>query len=632
MNYDAITLFCGRAAAVIPTFEITDSNKDTVARICRRLDGLPLAIELAAARLQAMSVEQILQRLTDRYALLTRGSRTAPTRQQTLSDCIDWSFDLCTAREQLMWERISVFAGSCELDAAEQVCGFDLTPDEVADLVASLVEKSILIRESSGQVVRFRMLETLREYGRTKLDEVGEYSALRQRHLHWYEQLVLSAKSEWISPLQVQWISRLEREQANLREALELTAVSNPDVGRVAASLYHFWHAGGLFGEGRWWLDRLLARRTDSLLDRVTALYASSMLAGIQGDRESSNISVRAARGLAAETDDSVVRALADLADGSLGVFNADYARARPLIERSVAALVQPDVLAFRIAALHILGVACQQLGDTDRALDCYEQVLAITRSRGEAAYQSYSLWWTALISWRRINRGASVRMLEEALGTARLVNNPNAATACLELLAWICAEEADYWRAAVLSGAADELARSVGTTPTTFHDVARGHHARCEEWTRNALGDRQFEASFREGRQLDVLAAIAYALGDDPGQQSNETKDELTKRERQVAELVSQGLTNKAIASRLVIWPRTVQGHVEHILVKLGFTSRTRIATWVLDHPDPNWRHRPCSVLVRSYCSRFSSARVRCFILGALGLSRSRPDFCKAR
>ncbi|MDV6270885.1 protein kinase domain-containing protein, partial [Rhodococcus globerulus] len=251
LNYDAIRLFADRACAAVPTFEITDSNKDTIARICRRLDGLPLAIELAAARLRSMSVEQILQRLTDRYALLTRGSRTAPTRQQTLSACIDWSFDLCTAREQLMWGRMSVFAGSFDLDAAEQVCGADLTPDEVADLVSSLVEKSILIQESTGHVVRFRILETLREYGHTKLGATGEYSTLRQRHLHWYEQLVSSARSEWVSSRQVQWISRLEREQANLREALELSAVSNPDVGlRVAASLYHFWHARGLFGEG----------------------------------------------------------------------------------------------------------------------------------------------------------------------------------------------------------------------------------------------------------------------------------------------------------------------------------------------------------------------------------------------
>ncbi|MDV6271850.1 LuxR C-terminal-related transcriptional regulator, partial [Rhodococcus globerulus] len=315
----------------------------------------------------------------------------------------------------------------------------------------------------------------------------------------------------------------------------------------------------------------------------MTALYANSMLAGIQGDREASATSVRAARHLTAETDNPVARALADLAEGSASVFNADYARARTLLEKSVPVLTEDDLTKFRIAALHMLGVAYEQLDDTDRALDCHEQVLAITRARGESVYQSYSLWWTAYITWRRGDPRASIRMLEQALGTARLVHNPNAAAACLELLAWIRAEEAtDYRRAAVLLGAADELARSVGSTPTTFQDVMRSHHARCEEATRNALGTRRFEAALKEGQQFDVPEAVAYALGEStPATQVPEdTNPALTKRERQVAGLVSEGLTNKAIAARLVISPRTAQGHVEHILVKLGFTSRTQIAT----------------------------------------------------
>jgi len=590
MNYDAISLFSDRAVAAIPTFEISASNKDTVARICRRLDGLPLAIELAAARLQAMSVEQVLQRLTDRYALLTRGSRTAPTRQQTLSDCIDWSFDLCTDREQLMWERISIFAGSSELDAVEHVCGFDLTVDEVADIVSSLVEKSILIRESPGQAVRFRMLETLREYGRTKLHAAGEYFAQQKRHLDWCEQLVLSAKSEWISSSQIQWISRLEREQANLREALELSVTSNPDVGlSVAASLYHFWHARGHYGEGRHWLERLLKCRTDSLLDRITALYETSMLSDVQGDQAASAEAVRVARNLAADTSDPLARAITDLAEGSLWVVNGDSVRARPLIERAVTVLTRHDHLALRLAALHMLGIACEQLKDTDCALDCHEQVLAITRARGEYVYQSYSLWWTAFISWRRGDLLASIRIMEEALKLVRLVNNPSSAATCVELLAWIRADEAKNYRlAAVLMGAADELARSVGSTPVIFQGLRSRHHARCEETTRNALGTRQFEIALEEGQKLNVSAAVAYALGESTSQTppTEDTNQKLTKRERQVAGLVSEGLTNKAIAARLVISPRTAQGHVENILVKLGFTSRTQIATWFVDHP----------------------------------------------
>jgi non-specific serine/threonine protein kinase len=185
-KYDAVTLFTERANAAVPGFALTDENAADVAGICHRLDGLPLPIELAAARLRAMSPEQILGRLTDRYALLTRGSRGAPTRQQTLRLCIDWSFELCTAGEQLVWGRVAVFAGSVELDAAEQVCGEGLDPGELLDTLTSLVEKSILIREEHGSVVRFRMLETLREYGYEKLEQTGEAMALRRRHRDWY--------------------------------------------------------------------------------------------------------------------------------------------------------------------------------------------------------------------------------------------------------------------------------------------------------------------------------------------------------------------------------------------------------------------------------------------------------------
>ncbi|MDV6271482.1 protein kinase domain-containing protein [Rhodococcus globerulus] len=589
-NYDSVILFADRASVAVPTFEITDSNKDTISRICRRLDGLPLAIELAAARLRGMSVEQILERLTDRYALLTRGGRTSPTRQQTLRQCIDWSFDLCTAREQLMWARTSIFAGSFELDAAEHVCGSDLTPDEVTDLVSSLVDKSILIRESSGTAVRFRMLEALIEYGRAKLEAGGDYLMQKQRHLDWYEQLVTTAQSEWISSQQVGWIARLEREQTNLREALELGMAENPDAGlRMAASLFHFWHARGIYGEGRRWLDRLLMCQTNSRLNRIKALYANSILAGIQGATTAARESVRAARNLTAHTHDPTSLALVELTDGSLKVIGGDFAEARLLIEKSVLDLVQPEMLTYRIAALHMLGIAYEQMNDSVRALSYHDQVLALTRTRGEAVYQAYSLWWIAFATWGRGERDKSIRMLEDALRLVRQVNNPSSAATGLELLAWIRADQrTDYRRAVVLMGAADELARSVGTTPVIFQDLRRVQHAKCEEKTRNALGKQQYEASFKEGRLLGLPGAIAYALSEPtpPAQQSDETAD-LTKRERQVAGLVSEGLTNKEIASRLVISPRTAQGHVEHILVKLGFTSRTQIATWVIEHAD---------------------------------------------
>ena len=210
-------------------FELTEDNKATVTQICSRLDGLPLAIELAAARLRAMSPEQLLERLADRYAVLTRGSRGAPTRQQTLGWSVGWSYDLCTPAEQQLWGRLSVFAGSFELEAAEDICGGDVDPEDVDDLLTALVDKSILIRAESPGMVRFRLLETLRDYGREKIKATSEYPELRRRHLDWYQRLARDAADEWFSARQIEWIKRLDQEMPNLREAVEFSLTDSPE-------------------------------------------------------------------------------------------------------------------------------------------------------------------------------------------------------------------------------------------------------------------------------------------------------------------------------------------------------------------------------------------------------------------
>ncbi|MFC0450039.1 protein kinase domain-containing protein [Rhodococcus jostii] len=589
-RYDSIRLFADRAATAIPTFELNEANKDVVGQICQRLEGLPLPIELAAARLRSMSPEQILQRLTDRYSLLTRGSRTAPSRQQTLRLSVDWSFELCTELEQRAWARASVFARGFELDAAEYVCGSGLTSEESIDLVSSLVDKSIFIREESAGGVRFRILETLSEYGREKLTQIGEYTVQRELHRDWYEQLSVKAESEWISAQQLRWISRLEREQPNLREALEFSESQGSDKGlRIAVALFHFWHVRGLYSEGRQWLNRLLAVSIDApLVDRVTALCADSMLAGDQGDRTTAAALIHEGRKLTAHTPDPVTHALVDLADGSLALFSGDPSKARPLLEEAADAFDDPKDLSFRIRALHMLGIAYQQLGEVDRALEWQERVRVTTQAHGEVVYQSYALWWMAFATWRRGDRSTAIRLLEQGLQLIRQARSPSSVATSLELLAWIVSEDkSDHRRAVVLMGAAEELAYSVGSAPVVFQDLRRIHHANWELATRNTLGKQNFDTSFREGHALDLDAAVALALGEEVPNAPRTVTDSLrilTKRERQVAELVAEGLTNRAIAARLVISPRTAQGHVEHVLTKLGFTSRTQIAAWVIE------------------------------------------------
>jgi non-specific serine/threonine protein kinase len=587
-KYDAVTLFTERANAAVPGFALTDDNAAEVAGICHRLDGLPLPIELAAARLRAMSPQQILGRLTDRYTLLTRGNRGAPTRQQTLRLCIDWSFELCTADEQLVWGRVAVFAGSFELDAAERVCGEGLGPGELLDTLTSLVEKSILIREESGSAVRFRMLETLREYGYEKIEQTGEAVALRRRHRDWYETLVRDAEADWISARQLDWIARLKREQPNLREALEFSIDDDPAAGlRTAAALYWFWSSQGLYNEGRRWLDQLLDRRSGATtLERVTALCYDSVMANSQGDLEAGAALVEAARTLTAHTSDPVLRAYSDCADGMLALYSGDLARACSHLESALVEFSARKDRTLETSLLYPLGTAYGLSGRTDRAIECHERALAITERYGEKMYRAHSLWAMGIDVWRQGDTDRAVRLLEQSLELTRHVHTPRVATACLEALAWITRQQGDALRAATLMGAADGLAQSVGSA-VVIHTSLLVYHQDCDQESRKELGDKVFASAHSKGRSLGFDAAIAYALHEQPDSASTPDTDSsvrLTKREHQVADLIAEGLTNQAIADRLVISPRTAQGHVEHILAKLSFASRTQVAAWVVE------------------------------------------------
>ncbi|MDF3313166.1 protein kinase [Rhodococcus sp. T2V] len=588
-RYDAVRLFTERATAAVPGFALTDENAGAVAEICRRLDGLPLPIELAAARLRAMSPQQILQRLTDRYTLLTQGSRNAPSRQQTLRLSIDWSFELCTGREQLVWGRVAVFAGSFELDAAEQVCGEDLESTDLLDALTSLVDKSILIREESGTGVRFRLLETVRDYGREKLDQTGEYPLLQRRHRDWYVQMMLKAEAEWISPHQLLWISRLNRDQSNIREALELCVSDDPTAGlQLAAAQFWYWISQGLYSEGRRWLDRLLSRTCSPAptVERAKALNAASLLAFNQGDLQSGTALVDECRALAQSTDDPMIGALALYSEAALFLFSGEPSRACPLLKNAITVFGAQDNRTLETGALSALGMAYELSGETNLAIEQHEQVLAITERHGEVMQRSYTLWALGLAWWRHGATDRGAPLLEHALRLTRQANIPRLAAACLEVMAWIAGERRDWPRATILLGAAEQIGRSVESVARAYPNLDV-YHEKCGQGARSFLGQKPYESAVRHGRRMDFDTAVAYALGEQkPSARSPENRPEptLTKREQQVANLISKGLTNKAIAAKLVISDRTAQGHVEHILAKLGFTSRAQVAAWVAD------------------------------------------------
>lgn len=590
-RFDAVTLFVERAAAAVPGFELDEGNMGAVSRICARLDGLPLAIELAAARMRTLSPQQILQRLDDRYSLLTRATRTAPTRQQTLRLCIDWSYELCTPAEQQLWAQLSVFAGSCELDAVEGVCDVDPEPDTLLDVLSSLVDKSILIRNESDTAVRFRMLDTLRDYGRQKLRESGRYRDLRRRHYLWYQRMLSDVEDEWISAQQPVCIARLEREQHNLRAALEFCLSEDTDAAvdaglRTATALYEFWYFRGLYSEGRSWLDRVLARpggRSVSL--RVEALCAASKLASSHSDFQVATPLLEEARTLAGRDLSPKLRAGIAFAEGLLALAKGESDEASSHMERVVELTDSDRAGQLRLSALAMLGFAHEMSGDLGHASEYYHEVLSVTEPRGEVLHRAAALRGLGVVAWQRAERDRAHELLQEAIRVNSGLNSSVITALCLEALAWTAAAAGNAERAAVLMGAAQGVWPE-GTEMTTVFRNVLPFHQECELATRRDLGDRRFGAAHRRGRDMSMDTAVAYALGEQTTDKSAAGSGAtLTKRERQVADLVAKGLSNRQIATKLVISQRTAQGHVENILTKLGFTSRAQIAAWVVEN-----------------------------------------------
>ncbi|MFC9838455.1 ATP-binding protein [Rhodococcus sp. NPDC127530] len=597
-SYESVALFVQRAVAAVPTFELTEDNQVTVAHICARLDGLPLPIELAAARLRVMSVQQLLDRLTDRYRLLTGGSRAAPARQKTLRWSIDWSYELCTPEEQRLWARLAVFACSFELDACEAICGDGDRGGDLVDVVTSLVDKSILIREEAGDVVRYRLLDILKEYAQEKLQPTGEYPNLRKRFQDWYQQLILRAASDSISPRQLHWLHHLDREKPNLRAALQF-CVSEPgelDAGlRMAVGLFPFWFFRGYFREGRLWLDRLL---DESSTDLAKALYLDSLFAGVQGDVAEGLSLMSHADSVEGRPGDTSMPALRGHVRGFLALYNSDAESAVTHFEEAIGAAKETEgAVFFHVGSLLGEGLSYVSLGDASKARVCHEETLALAGTLGDVVYCGRSAMIGAWAWWRDDDLTRARAVIEEGIRQSARADDSFGIGCSLQALAWIEAGRNPEC-AAVLLGAAAAIWGEVGGTMASYL-TRLSYHEDCEQQARRALGDRQFEEKFRHGSVLSVGDAVTYAFDEipRPAGQAPEVST-LSRREQQVAELVAEGLTNRAIAAKLFISPRTAQGHVERILSKLGYTSRTQIAAWLIEQrhqqsPNPEARTR---------------------------------------
>ncbi len=592
---ESVALFVARAQAVAPDFRLTEANRDPVARLCHRLEGLPLAIELAAARIRVLSPEQILDRLADRFALLSRGSRTAPDRHQTLQACMDWSLELCTKPERLLWARLSVFAGGFELDAAESVCVDDCIPDgELLDLLTGLVDKSILTATVAGSSARYRMLETIRDHGRQQLFGIGEHVTVRRRHRDWLLDLVGWAGAEWVSDQQRRWYARLNREHANLRLAAEfcLTEPGEAEAAiRIVAALPPmYWWARALTGEALRWTQLALATVTAPTVLRARALLHAAHLGIWHHDGDTVTRLVDQGQALAERLGDHSGLAFAAYTRATAANQRGDSAAAAEFATAALTfltAVPEPEsVLALRLQVLFSQGAAALGAGDLDTSLRSYQEIIDITTSRGETVWRSYALLNHGLVAWHRGKPGEAWRYTQECLRVARdYETDDRYGTNSVEILAWVAAREQRHRHAAVLLGAADKLYADRNDRVASYRSLAADHDA-CARQVRRALGEAEFSRAFREGRMSSVSEVFAFALDEreQPGPKPSPgvVPARLTRRERQVAELIAEGLSNKEIAATLVISQRTAESHVEHILTKLNVTSRTQVAAWI--------------------------------------------------
>jgi len=578
----AVTLFAARARDVVPEFSLDDGNLDLVRRICAQLDGLPLAIELACARLRVLSPAELADRLGHRLRLLTCGNRAAPERHRSLQATVDWSFELCDPVERRLWIRTSVFAGSFALKAAEEICQDSrLSADDIVDGIDGLVGKSLLLREEHHGQVRFRMLETLREYGQAKLNDT-QAAELRVRHHAYYARMIDEVTWQWFGERQRQWCVDLRLEHANLRTAFETALDRGAGGARLIGAPWFLWAAGFSFTEHRYWLERALAVEQEPSPDRARALATLGLVAALQGDRESASRALAEGMAVAEAAGDRFGLAYNRHEQGLVAFFGGDFdSSERILLEalrRYEGTQAPPDL----IGSLRVhLGLLYIFAGDTREALRHFEALRPQCEEHGERWMLSYAVYGLGLTSLMCEEHDQAVAHALESLRMKQPFDDTIGLSLTTDLLAWGEAARGEAERAAVLLGAAETLWASVGMqlygSPHWLEQ-----RTRFERLARRGLGDKGYESAFQRGRRMSRGQVLDFALGERTGvKRVRPGGPELSRRESEVAELVAEGLTNREIAQKLVISHRTVEGHVEHILDKLGLSRRAQVAQW---------------------------------------------------
>lgn len=602
-SYEAASLFVDRARAVKPDFALTERNAVTVAQICYRLDGIPLAIELAAAKVKVLSVAQISARLDDRFALLTDGGRTALARQSTLEATMDWSHDLLSGEERKLFRRLSVFAGGFTLGAAETVCSGLASEEEVSeeeleragvlDLLSRLVDKSLVLVTEQYREARYRLLETVRQYGRRKLERSGEAEKTRRRHAQFLLTLAEAAGPELKGPRQGQWLERLEAEHDNLRAAMRwLLGEGAPggraeveSAARLAWALWLFWFHRGHQDEGRAWIEAVLTMG-DALSTelKAKALYADGAMSWGLRDNSDTIRLLEESRALFRQAGDRHGEALALAATGVVILQQGDVQRGTTILEEGVGLLRQAGDRWETSFMLAHLGMIYLNRDEPARAKRYLEESLALSREVGHKFAGSVSLYNLAGEAQGRGDHERAAGLYAEGLALAVELSDRANAAYCLEGLARVTSVRGDHERAVKLFGAAEALLEAAGA-PLYAHAQDRVYYERVVGAVRSGLGEEAFREAWSEGRAMELERAVEYALEPREPSAPPSRPAGLSAREVEVLRLVANGMTNAQVARELFISPNTVNRHLNSIYGKLGASSRAAATRFAAEH-----------------------------------------------
>jgi len=647
-QFEAVRLFVDRATAARASFTLSEQNAAAVLEVCRRTEGIPLAVELAAARVRALSVEQIVARLGDQFRLLA-GAAAGASGRETLRGTMDWSYGLLTAAEQTLFQRLGIFAGSFSLEAAEAVCADARLPgEEIVELLIRLVEKSLVLAEEHGRDVRYRLLEPVRVYALEKLSDAEAVPAVRVRHFSFFLDLAEQGHSGLAGIDRTVWRARIDGEHDNIRSALRgaLDAREVEGAAHLGAAMARFWVSRGFLDEGRTWLEEC-RRHEDALSPRIRArlLHAFGLLAFEIGAHEQ------------VATAETALALFEDLGDreeienctrllGLVALERGRYDRAAVLLDRAAAlARERGDVLA-EAEALRQRGYLAGKQGDYVLAVQLLERSLAVVGPVGLRRSIGLGLGHLAQVHHYASRSEEAVAMLREALVHLQAVEHGTGTAYFLNVLGLVLLQRGDVKRAReayahcltfaretgyqwaiaqsligfaglhVAEGAPHTAVRLLAASDAllaridyTIPSAEQTYVRHLETICRRSLGAERFQQAWREGRILPADDAVALAMpaapAVPPGARApapgpvRETsarakaKAGLSPREREVAGLVAAGRTNRQMAEALGVAERTATSHIQNILNKLGFDSRAQIAAWAAAHgllpPDPD-------------------------------------------